>query len=267
MGKTTIEWTATKKADGTWGQGYTFNPWIGCTEVSPACDNCYARVLMQDRFKKAQWGSKNERVLASDNTWKQPLLWNKKAEDSGEIERVFCASLADVFDAEVPHDWRHRLFSLIHQTSALMWLLLTKRPSLAKRYFRAVGAWPVNAWIGTTVESPSYLWRLEDLQEIPAVVRFASVEPLLAPFSREAARQLARSCDWVIVGGESGKGYREMPLDWAREIRDACEDAGTAFFFKQAAGKKEIPPDLEIREVPPLHLYRRSKALVKEEKA
>lgn len=235
-----IEWTH-----------HTFNSWVGCTEVSPACDNCYARVLMQDRFKKAEWGKGKERILASDTMWEKPLVWNRRAAKNGVRERVFCASLADVFDTEVSDEWRHRLFNLIRVTPHLDWLLLTKRAAKAVRYYQtAMLSWPVNAWIGVTVESPKYLGRLKAIEAIPAPVRFASVEPLVAPFDSFEAEALAAVADWIIVGGESGRGHREMPLEWARKIRDSCALLDTAFFFKQTAGKGEIPEDLQIRQFP-----------------
>lgn len=235
-----IEWTH-----------HTFNSWFGCTEVSPACDNCYARVLMQDRFKKAEWGKGKERVPTSDAMWEKPLAWNRRAAKNGVRERVFCASLADVFDTEVSDEWRHRLFNLIRVTPHLDWLLLTKRAAKAVRYYQtALLSWPVNAWIGVTVESPKYLGRLKAIESIPAPVRFASVEPLVAPFDSFEAEVLAAVADWIIVGGESGKGYRDMPLEWARKIRDSCALLDTAFFFKQTAGKGEIPEDLQIRQFP-----------------
>ena len=160
-----IEWTH-----------HTFNPWVGCTEVSPACDSCYARTLMQDRFKKVEWGHGKERILASDAAWKKPLTWNRRAEKNGVRERVFCASLADIFDTEVPDAWRDRVFDLIRQTPHLDWLLLTKRAAKAVSYYKESGKpWPQNAWIGVTVESPKYLNRLMTIQSIPAPVIFASV--------------------------------------------------------------------------------------------
>lgn len=236
-----IEWTH-----------HTFNPWLGCTEISPACDNCYARTLMQDRYKRVEWGAGKERVLTSDANWKKPLQWDRRAAKEGERERVFCASLADVFDAEVLDTWRDRLFELIRATPNLDWLLLTKRAAKAVGYYKSSGKpWPTNAWIGVTVESPRYLYRLKAIRlEIPAPVHFASVEPLVEPFGESDCSYLGSLAEWVIVGGESGKGHRDMPLDWARTIRDTCERIGAAFFFKQTAGKGEIPADLQIRQFP-----------------
>lgn len=247
-----IEWLSTPQPDGTYSQGHTFNPWIGCTEISPACDRCYARVLMQDRYKKAEWGAGKERVLTSDANWKKPLMWNRRAEKNGVRERVFCASLADVFDAEVPDAWRDRLFALIKETPHLDWLLLTKRAAKAFSYHRDSmrSPWPSNAWMGVTVESPKYLHRLESILLIPAPVLFVSVEPLVAPFEGDELERLITLADWVIVGGESGAGHRDMPLDWARSIRDACKESEAAFFFKQTAGKGEIPEDLQVRQFP-----------------
>ena len=107
---------------------HTFNPWIGCQKVSPGCDSCYAEALMDTRFGKVQWGPEGERKLTSDANWRKPLTWNRKAATAGERPRVFCASLADVFDNQAPQAWRRRLWSLILDTPNLDWLLLTKRP-------------------------------------------------------------------------------------------------------------------------------------------
>ena len=120
MGKNTnIEW-----CDHTW------NPWIGCTKISPGCLNCYAENLMDTRWKRVRWGRGNPRQRTSEANWRQPLLWDQEAKKAGERRKVFCASLADVFDPEAPDQWRSDLFALIEQTGSLDWLLLTKRPEL-----------------------------------------------------------------------------------------------------------------------------------------
>lgn len=180
-----IEWT-----------DHTFNPWIGCTEVSPACDNCYAREMAEGRYRWATWGAGEPRRRTSADNWKKPLSWDRKAAAAGTRARVFCASLADVFDAEVPDEWRDELLGLIGRTPHLDWLLLTKRPKVAHTYLshpRARAAfeaprlhprvWPIpNLWLGTTVESQAMAEaRIPWLLMAPARVRFLSCEPLLGP--------------------------------------------------------------------------------------
>lgn len=141
MGDTTkIEWA-----------NKTFNCWIGCTKVSPACDHCYAE-SMAKRYGWAKWGAGEPRKRTSEANWKKPLAWDREAANEGTRPRVFCASLADVFDAEVDPAWRVDLFHLILATPNLNWLLLTKRPQVAKKWFESAPV-PLNVWLGTTVEN------------------------------------------------------------------------------------------------------------------
>ena len=119
MKESKIEWTT-----------HTFNPWIGCTKVSPGCAHCYAETLMDTRYGRAKWGKGNPRSRTSAGNWKQPKRWDKEAAKLGERHRVFCASLADVFDGEVANEWRDALWKLIEATPNLDWLLLTKRPEV-----------------------------------------------------------------------------------------------------------------------------------------
>jgi protein gp37 len=168
---------------------HTFNPWIGCTKVSPACDHCYAERLATARLGVA-WGPCAERRRTAASTWTQPLAWNRKAQREGRRFRVFCASLADVFDNAVPAHWRGDLWQIIHETPHLDWLLLTKRPqNIAARLpdagrhgVPAWGAgWP-NVWLGTTVENQAEAdRRIPHLLSVPAAKRFLSMEPLLGP--------------------------------------------------------------------------------------
>ncbi len=223
MGKTKIEW-----AD------YTFNPWVGCTKVSAGCKNCYAEAQMDKMYSFASWGKGQPRRKTSPQNWKKPLMWNKQAMAEGWRPRVFCASLADVFDREVPDMWRLELFDLINATKGLDWLLLTKRPDYAFAFFRERlgGVWPENAWIGTSVEDESQTIRVPWIERIPAPVRFLSCEPLLGPVPLGGM-----DIDWVIVGGESGANHRPIEADWVRDIRDQCASAGIPFFFKQWGGR------------------------------
>ncbi len=234
-----IEWTT-----------HTFNPWIGCQKVSPGCDHCYAEAMMDHRWGKVQWGPHGERKRTSAANWRKPLAWSKAARGASERPRVFCASLADVFDNQVPAEWRADLFDLIGETPELDWLLLTKRPENAYRMIlRAISPrdWPWrNVWLGTTAEDqPHFDRRWKHLVDIPAQVHFISYEPAIGPlFVRPALP------DWIICGGESGHGARMMDPEWARDLRDQCAAAGVPFFMKQMTGKKPIPADLMVRQFP-----------------
>lgn len=178
----------------------TFNPWIGCTQVGPGCDGCYAEALMDRRMGRVKWGAGEKRQRTSEAYWRQPLAWDRKARESGKPWRVFCASLADVFDNEVPAAWRWALFRLIRETPHLTWMLLTKRignaigmlDEAADAVFdefvgagawQARGPWP-NVWIGATVVNQEEADRdIPKLLAVPAAVRFLSIEPMLGPIN------------------------------------------------------------------------------------
>lgn len=218
--KTKIEWASS-----------TFNPWVGCTRVSLGCQNCYAE--RQDRWQHAgaHWGPGATRRVTTNDYWKQALKWNKKAEAEGIRYRVFCASWADVFDEEAPAGQQERLWELIEETSHLDWLLLTKRPHRIKECLPQ--DWLQhprdNVWLGTSVENQYNTYRVNELVEVPAVVHFLSVEPLLGPIPSLPLEDV----EWIIVGGESGGGSRAMEEAWVREIHDQCKAARVPFFFKQ----------------------------------
>lgn len=223
---------------------HTFNPWIGCTRISngrdpSACDNCYAESLAR-RYGWAKWGPGEPRRFAAASTWKHPRKWDRDAKAAGVRRRVFCASLADVFDAEVDDDWRIMLLEEILATPNLDWLLLTKRPQVAKKFFDDIV--PRNVWLGTTVESQAMAdLRIPTLLSVPAPVHFLSCEPLLGPV--DLTRWLDRTVngryhaepilDWIIAGGESGPKARPSHPDWFRALRDQCAAAGVPYFFKQ----------------------------------
>lgn len=245
---------------------HTFNPWFGCTKVSPACDHCYAESWAK-RSGMVEWGGERKRTREAN--WRQPMKWNKQAQAEGRRFRVFCASLADVFDNQVPADWRLDLFELIRATPHLDWLLLTKRIGNAGQMVTdtisnmdighavpwAAAAWPwPNVWLGATICDQAEADRdIPKLLAVPARVRFLSIEPMLGPISlrwlpawRENAAYIAESpsrntdhfdglrrLDWVICGGESGPRARPMHPDWARSLRDQCAEAGVPFLFKQ----------------------------------
>jgi len=213
----------------------TFNPWWGCEKVSPGCANCYAERDAK-RYGHDVWGPSPRRYFG-DKHWREPVRWNREAEASGVRRRVFCASMADVFEDRRDLDAeRARLFTLVEETPSLDWLLLTKRPERVASL--VPGSWikeifPENVWMGTSVESPDYLVRVEALIEIPAFLHFVSYEPALAsvdfsPYLRDPGAKL----DWIIVGGESGQKARPFDVEWARGVISASRDR-CAVFVKQ----------------------------------
>ena len=166
------------------------------------------------------------------------MRWNLEAAAEGVRRRVFCASMADIFEARTDLDlWRKRLWALIRSTPALDWLLLTKRPEQIENNVPWGKVWPKNVWIGTTAENQRWAdRRIPVLLKHQAVVRFVSCEPLVGPLSirRWLGNFESRpGIDWVIVGGESGGKARPMSPEWARDLRDECRRAGVAFHFKQ----------------------------------
>ena len=231
-----IEWTH-----------HTFNPWWGCTKVSPGCKHCYAETWAR-RVGADVWGLRAPRREPSDAYWRHPLAWNA-AVPKGKRERVFCASMADVFEDRRDLDGnRERLWKLIEATPRLDWLLLTKRPHKVQELAPYGDQWPDNVWLGATAENQKWLdKRMLELSAIRAKVLFLSCEPLLGPldFSRwiaDAGRGDRRLVDWVIAGGESGGHARPMNPEWARSIRDQCVDAGVKFHFKQHGNWREVKP-------------------------
>lgn len=250
---------------------HTFNPWWGCTKISPACDHCYAAAL-DKRTGGDHWGANQPRMRTSAKNWLEPVKWNKQAEaffaEHGRRQRVFCASMADVFDNEIAPQWRADLFQLIHKTPNIDWLLLTKRVGNAEQMMRdsfgfiefqpsAYKPLP-NVWLGATICNQAEADRdIPKLLAVPAAKRFLSIEPMLGPVNLHLKlttlaerlrvqhdyqkhpnrfyryRSIGEMLDWVIVGGESGHGARPMHPDWARSLRDQCAAAGVPFMFKQ----------------------------------
>lgn len=225
---------------------HTFNPWWGCTRVSPGCEHCYAEAFAK-RTGNDVWGKNADRRFFGDKHWSEPLRWNAKAERDGVRRRVFCASMADVFeDRPELAEHRARLFDTITATPWLDWQLLTKRPENVLRLVdgwivdpERPDDWPANVWIGTTVEDQQRMHeRVGHLSAIPNHCRFLSCEPLLGPVDLSVwLRGLRGVIQWVIVGGESGPKHRPLNLDWARELRDQCHQYGVPFFFKQVGGR------------------------------
>lgn len=232
-----IEWT-----------DHTFNPWMGCTKVSPACDHCYAENLMDTRYGQVRWGAGQPRRRTK--SWAAPRKWQKQALLSGARPFVFCASLADVFDNEVDPAWRADLFKLIEETPNLVWLLLTKRignvlamsQSARGLLYDKFGIikpapLPANVAIGATMANQfEYDRDRMKLAEVKSALQpaftFGSFEPLLGPIILDK-----NAPDWIIVGGESGKQARPMDLEWARSLKRQSEELGRVFNFKQVGGR------------------------------
>jgi len=283
MGKNSaIQWT-----------DHTFNPWEGCTKVSPGCAHCYAEARNKRWAAGVNWGKGAPRRRTSLKNWMEPFKWDAEAGRAAAIvingttpaptprPRVFCASLADVFDDEVAIDWLGDLMDMIRLTVHLDWLLLTKRPQNIRPRLEAlinpttyptqtelarVGArrqwlheWmtlenaPRNVWLGTSVENQDAAdERILKLLEVPAQIHFLSCEPLLG-----LVNKLPEGIDWVICGGESGAGARPMEEEWAYQLRLLCDAIGIAFFMKQMGGAsdkrgdlEDIPERLRRREIP-----------------
>lgn len=278
--ETSIQWT-----------DHTFNGWIGCFKISDACKHCYAEVSTPARTLRAGglevWGPAaiTERKKTSATNWKLPERWNRAALKAGRRARVFCSSLADVFeDHPSLAPWRAELFALIERTPALDWQVLTKRPENIRRMVPPswLDAPRANVWFGTTVENQETAdKRLPELLAVPAVVRFLSCEPLLAPVNLDpprcqycrdggeivdgdppwcvrcdseavfghwldaCAKENKRGVSWVIVGGESGPSARPFDLAWARAIVAQCKAAGVPVFVKQLGFRAQgewLPP-------------------------
>jgi len=233
MAKSKIAWT-----------DYTFNPWTGCTKISPGCQHCYAETLSK-RFGDNVWGAVVSRQRTSAAYWRQPHKWNRQAAaklaETGQATRVFCGSMCDWAeerDGEYGRqlgEWREDLFDVVRQTPRLTWMLLTKRADrIAALLPDDWGeGWP-NVWLGVSIENLDQVYRVFELKQLEAAVRFVSYEPALGSLR---CMSLAR-IDWVIYGGESGAHYRSHQLDWARQMRDACRRYGVAFFFKQGPGPR-----------------------------
>lgn len=239
---TAIEWAS-----------HTFNPWIGCTKISPACDHCYAEAWNQRYEGGKNWGPQAPRRRTKN--WGGPRKWNREALQKGVRQRVFCASLADIFDNHptIEQCWRDDLWGLIRETPNLDWLLLTKRPQFIKNMLpkdwgkEGYG----NVWLGATVENQKYAdHRIPHLLSNPARVHFLSCEPLLGPL--DLTRYLSATGDpirnwqdvpmilnWIITGGESGPEFRSADPEWFRSLRDQCSNAGVPFLFKQWEGASQ----------------------------
>lgn len=237
----------------------TFNPWHGCVEVSPGCQGCYARDFSKrighGKRLPMIWGVDADRKPMSEAYWRAPLKWNRDAARDGVRRRVFCASMADVFEllparntraCEVVSRGRERLWPLIESTPWLDWLLLTKRPENIRvlapwqsvRSRADESPWPANVWVGTTAEDQRRAnERIPILLDTPAAIRFVSYEPALErvdfrPFLA-TTRGAGAGIDWLIIGGESGHDARQFNIDWARQALRQTKGTSCRPFVKQ----------------------------------
>lgn len=235
---TAIEWT-----------DHTFNTHWGCSEVSPGCDNCYARRLAA-RFGYG-WGDHAPKREFDEEHWHELLRWDAKAKAAGVRRFVFSNSMSDLFDKFAPAGVRERHFEYIERTPNLIHLLLTKRIGNVRRMVEATGrcGLPDNVWLGISVVNQEEADRdIPKLLAVPAEKHFLSMEPLLG--GTDIGIYLSRTnmlglqllpgfvdplpgIDWVIAGGESGPVARPMHSDWVRSLRDQCAAAGVPFLFKQ----------------------------------
>lgn len=221
--KSPIEWT-----DATW------NPTTGCDRISAGCDNCYA-LKLASRLKAM--GSVRYQTDGDPRT-SGPGFGVALHPDALDLPRrwrrprvVFVNSMSDLFHAQVPSAFIEQVFEVMAQTPRHTYQVLTKRP---KRLVRMAGSlpWPSNVWMGVTVENNASAWRADELRKVPAAVRFVSAEPLLEPLHGLTLDGI----DWLIAGGESGRGFRPVDPAWLTSLRDECAAADTAFFFKQWGG-------------------------------
>lgn len=225
--KSTIEWT-----EATW------NPVTGCTKISPGCDHCYAERLAMRLQAMGQFNYTNgfkltiqEHMLGLPLRWKTPQV-------------IFVNSMSDLFHKDVPTEYIHKVFNVMNRAHWHRFQVLTKR-SLRLMRLSPTLDWQPHIWMGVSVESRDYTFRIDHLRETQAHVKFLSLEPLLGPLPNLNLQGI----DWVIVGGESGPGARVMRNEWVLDIRDQCQAAGVPFFFKQWGGtnKKKSGRVLENR--------------------
>jgi len=214
MAKSSIEWTQS-----------TWNPITGCTKVSPGCKNCYAE-RMSKRLKAMGLAkySKEFTLSLHDNTLGIPLAW-------ATPRIVFVNSMSDLFHEQVPFEFIQRVFDVMKRASWHQFQVLTKRSTRLSEFANLID-WPSNVWMGVSVEDDHVLYRISDLQTVPAFVRFLSCEPLLGPLYNLPLQDI----QWVIVGGESGPGARPVDQRWVNAILSRCQIAGVPFFFKQWGG-------------------------------
>lgn len=219
-----IEWTET-----------TWNPVTGCTKISQGCKHCYAermairlKAMGQERYRNGF------AVTLHDDLVDLPLRWNQP-------RLIFVNSMSDLFHLDVPLAFIQRVFATMGRCPQHTFQILTKRSERVREVSSQL-SWPPNVWMGVSVENEAVVNRVEDLRQVPAAVRFLSVEPLIGPLDRLPLEGI----HWVIVGGESGPGARPMKVEWVESIYEQCRRADVSFFFKQWGGTRK---DLAGREL------------------
>lgn len=209
-----IEWT-----ESTW------NPVTGCTKISPGCKNCYAKRMAERLRLMGQPNYANGFDLTlQPQALELPLRWKRP-------QRIFVNSMSDLFHKDISLEYIQRVFDVMRRASWHEFQILTKRSDRLAELSPQID-WPGNVWMGVSVENAHYTFRIDDLRRCPAAMRFLSIEPLLGPMGPIDLT----SIDWVIVGGESGPGAREIKRQWVVDIRRHCRLAGVPFFFKQWGG-------------------------------
>ncbi|WP_298402436.1 DUF5131 family protein [uncultured Chloroflexus sp.] len=217
MARSSIEWT-----EATW------NPLTGCTKISPGCKHCYAeRMALRLQAMGLEKYRNGFRLTLHPNTLPEPLQWKQP-------RMIFVNSMSDLFHHDVPVTFIQQVFAVMTQAHWHTFQVLTKRAERLHELDPLL-AWPSNVWMGVSVERADYLDRIHRLRETGATIKFLSCEPLLGPLPNLPLDGI----DWVIVGGESGPGARPIDPAWVREIRDQCQAAGVAFFFKQWGGPRK----------------------------
>jgi len=223
--KSTIEWTSS-----------TWNPVTGCTKTSPGCKHCYAE-RMAHRLKLM--GQRNYRdgfaVRCHPHMLDAPLKWKKPQE-------IFVNSMSDLFHKKVPVEYVHDVFDVMVRAHWHRFQVLTKRSGRLRQLAPGLN-WAENIWMGVSIETPEYEYRIDDLRATGAKTKFLSLEPLLAPLPQLNLDGI----DWVIVGGESGPHARPMESDWVVDIRDQCVGADVPFFFKQWGGTNKKKAGRELK--------------------
>jgi protein gp37 len=210
----TIEWT-----ESTW------NPVTGCTKVSPGCKNCYAKRMAERLQLMGQPNySKGFELTLQPQMMELPLRWKKP-------QRIFVNSMSDLFHDDVPLNYIYQVFEVMKAAHWHQFQVLTKRSKRLALISEHL-VWPKNVWMGVSVENAQYVWRVDDLRRTGAAVKFLSIEPLLGSVGTIDLSEI----DWVIVGGESGPGARQMKREWVIDVRRQCRAAHVAFFFKQWGG-------------------------------
>lgn len=236
--KSAIEWT-----------GSTWNPVTGCDKVSPGCENCYAdRMAKRLQAMGVHKYRNGFKPTIHPEVLEDPIKWTKP-------QIIFVNSMSDLFHDDIPFEFLQRIFDVMNYCEHHTFQILTKRSKKLKRIHHKLN-WTENIWMGVTVESKEYRYRINDLRETDAHVKFISFEPLIASVQQVDLTNI----DWAIVGGESGPRSRPMLEEWVLEIKEQCEAQKTKFFFKQWGGvnKKKTGRLLQgeiYDEMPSLHRF------------